>query len=249
MNTENVESKIKFKNNPRVVHTSFDNFVLGGSELVDSEWILCLIVYVGFDTKKWINYKKVIPDSQSSLDHQLNICLLINFIILALFVLLTCFLGVHFESLKFEDTSIDLVFYSIVIYGNLVPVTLYLCMQVFRSISSIKLTISNYPHSPSIINTNIIDDLGKVEYIITEQSGVLTDTQVKVQACFVSNCLYKEELQDSQEGHISDSEGNEQVSITNKSLQDFENFTFEHLRNEINAENCPVEKRLFGRSF
>ena len=244
--TEKVDSKIKVKNNPRVIHTTFDNFILGGSELVDSEWILCLIVYVGFDTKKWINYQNVNPMGLSRLDRQLNICLLINFILLLIFILLTCFLGVYFESLQFEDSSISLAFYSIAIYGNLVPVTLYLCTNVFKSFSSLKLTASNYPHSPSILNTNIIDDLGKVEYIITERTGVLTDNQVKVQACLINNCLYKEELQDSQEGHISDSEGNEQVSITNKSLQDFENFTFEHLRNEINAENCPVEKRLFA---
>lgn len=244
--TEKVESKIKVKNNPRVIHTTFSNFVLGGSELVDSEWILCLIVYVGFDTKKWINFQNVNPMIQSRLDRQLNICLLMNFILLILFILLTCFLGVYYKSLQFEDSSISLAFYSIAIYGNLVPVTLYLCTNIFKSVSSIILTASNYPHSPSIINTNIIDDLGKAEYIITERTGVLTDNQVKVQACLINNCLYKEEIQDSQEDQISESEANEQASITNKSLQEFENFSFEDLRNEIYSENCPVEKRLFA---
>lgn len=64
------KAKIRYKGDPKTYIAGVNNFIIGGSVLTSSDWILGLVVYAGMESKFWLNYKsnkkENIPNNVSS---------------------------------------------------------------------------------------------------------------------------------------------------------------------------------------
>ena len=74
----------------RNVHLSFDNLLLRGSELRNSDWIYAIVIYTGFDCKIFMNNKSRQRQliKRSSIEHTLN--KFIFYMAGAIFICLMC---------------------------------------------------------------------------------------------------------------------------------------------------------------
>ena len=244
-NLKAVDGKIKVKGSPKVVLTTNENYLMAGSRVEQCGWVLCLVLYCGNDSKRWLGYDRSLTFKNSKLSYWVNICLFFNFGILVFYVILNSTLGSQYKELDYKDTTIDLVFNTIVLYGHLVPITLYLGIEIM---SFIKCQILNFRNKKfQVHNQNALKNLGKAEYILMEKSGVLVNGETLVQACLVDKDVYF----DNSNGSDILEHGQNSLEIEYHSSSSSSNFSghkdnFEDLKNDVVGVSCSKDKHLFG---
>ena len=244
-NFASVEGKIKVKGSPRVLVTGSEHFLMRGSSIVDCGWVLCLVVYVSQDCKIWTDFKSKDLNTRSKINIFANSILTVTLVLLIILILLTSLFGEFSTKRENEDSSISLVFNSILLFGNLVPVTIYVSLEL---ISLITLKYVNYNSQDyQLNNSKVLENLGQVEYIIAEKVGVLASKTPVVQACLISETLYQDQSTDADIPiNLRESDVMDDLSASNRSNSKSGRFTFESLKQDLTLESSEKEKFLLG---
>lgn len=198
-------------------HLSLDTiqFLPRGSLLVNTEWILGAVVYTGTETKIMRNVKDSSRRKVTKMD-RLNDAQNAQ-IVAILFGLVAILLSGHVYYnrnvlpehwyLNFQDPPIgSFQFFwsyfanlvtSILLFNNLVPVSLSVTLEIVRTFLAklINSDLDMYDEELQIPSkaqsSNVLDELGRIEYILTDKTGTLTCNKMNLKALMIAGQVYK----------------------------------------------------------
>ena len=186
-------------------------FLLKGSILKNTNWIIGVVVYTGMENKIILNAKK--PRLKiSKIEKRLNYYLLFVF----LFLILCCsFCSVyhHFQykrNLNFYNNFIFIennhkiesfiVFFTyFLLLNTFIPISLVVSTEIIKMIQGIILSwdimlYSRFRHTFCKVKTvSIIEELGNINFIFSDKTGTLTKNQLEFRYCIIDNKYYEYE--------------------------------------------------------
>ncbi|ORZ15669.1 hypothetical protein BCR42DRAFT_415680 [Absidia repens] len=188
---------------------SYNNILLRGCVLRNTEWVIGIVVYTGNDTKIMLNSGQT-PSKRSKMAKATNPHIIANFVILAILCIVSSIIdSVQFNasgsSRKF-DFNIEgsngsysgfITFWvTLILYQNIVPISLYISIELVKSVAAyfIHVDIDLYhdeTDTPCIPKTwNISDDLGQIEYVFSDKTGTLTQNVMEYRKCTIDGVSY-----------------------------------------------------------
>ena len=186
-------------------------FLLKGSILKNTNWIIGVVVYTGMENKIILNAKK--PRLKiSKIEKRLNYYLLYVF----LFLILCCsFCSVfhhiqYKKNLNFYNNFIlienDHKFESFIVFftyflllNTFIPISLVVSTEIIKMIQGIIISwdimlYSRFRHTFCKVKTfSIIEELGNVNFIFSDKTGTLTKNQLQFRYCIIDNKYYEYE--------------------------------------------------------
>ncbi|KAI9305121.1 hypothetical protein BJ944DRAFT_256020 [Cunninghamella echinulata] len=188
---------------------NYNNILLRGCTLRNTEWVIGIVVYTGNDTKIMLNSGQT-PSKRSKMAKKTNPHVVANFLILAVLCIVSSIMAsVQFNeggsSRKF-DYGIEgsnqhyagfITFWvTLILYQNIVPISLFVSVEIVKTLAAyfIYADIDMYHEetdTPCIAKTwNISDDLGQIEYIFSDKTGTLTQNVMEYKKCTINGVSY-----------------------------------------------------------
>ncbi|TAQ88937.1 hypothetical protein B7494_g2734 [Chlorociboria aeruginascens] len=199
---------------------SINNLLLRGCNLRNTDWVLGVVIFTGFDTKIMVN-AGITPSKRSRIARELNWNVVYNFMIL--FVM--CFVSGVIEGIIWSQGDNTIAFFefgsiggtpaldgfitfwaALILFQNLVPISLYISLEIIKtcqaffiySDSEMYYEKIDYPCTPK--SWNISDDLGQIEYIFSDKTGTLTQNVMEFKKATINGIPYGEAYTEAQAG-------------------------------------------------
>jgi len=189
-----------------------NNVLLRGCSVRNTEWVLGVVVFTGQETKIMLN-SGITPSKRAHIAKTLNYYVLYNFVILFCMCLVSAVVEGHTwgegnQSLNFFEfgsyggtpgiNGLITFFAAVILYQNLVPISLYISLEIIRTIQAFFIYSDtymyyekiDYPCTPK--SWNISDDLGQIEYIFSDKTGTLTQNVMEFKKATVNGVPYGE---------------------------------------------------------
>ena len=205
---------------PMAEPISINNLLLRGCNLRNTDWILGVVVFTGFDTKIMMN-SGITPSKRSRIARELNWNVIYNFIVLFLMCLISAIVeGVTFgrghntiDAFEFgsigNSAAVDgfITFWAaLILFQNLVPISLYISIEIIKTLQAFFIYSDtemyyeqlDYPCTPK--SWNISDDLGQIEYIFSDKTGTLTQNVMEFKKATINGIPYGEAYTEAQAG-------------------------------------------------
>jgi magnesium-transporting ATPase (P-type) len=108
-----------------------------------------------------------------------------------------------FEKIKPTASFRDLItkfFTFYVAYSHLIPISLYVAMELVKLIQGMLINFDKDMVDPvtkiqAISRTSdLIEELGQVKFIFSDKTGTLTKNEMEFKKCFINNVIYGNEL-------------------------------------------------------
>ena len=186
------------------------SFLLKGSVLKNTNWIIGIVVYTGMENKIILNSKK--PRLKiSKIEKRLNYYLLFVFI----FLIICCsFCSVYhhfayknnleyYNNFIFVDdsnTESFIVFFTyFLLLNTFIPISLVVSTEIIKMIQGIIITwdimlYSKFRHTFCKVKTvSIIEELGNINFIFSDKTGTLTKNQLQFRYCIIDDKYYEYE--------------------------------------------------------
>ena len=187
------------------------SFLLKGSILKNTNWIIGMVVYTGMENKIILNGKK--PRlKMSKIEKRLNYYLLFVFC----FLMICCsFCSVfhHFEYKKHKNfynnfisversinTESFIVFFTyFLLLNTFIPISLVVSTEIIKMIQGIIITwdvslYSKFRHTFCKVKTvSIIEELGNINFVFSDKTGTLTKNQLHFKYCIIDDKYYEYE--------------------------------------------------------
>eukprot|EP00929_Paragymnodinium_shiwhaense_P037159 TRINITY_DN19845_c1_g1_i1.p1 TRINITY_DN19845_c1_g1~~TRINITY_DN19845_c1_g1_i1.p1 ORF type:complete len:2783 (+),score=533.49 TRINITY_DN19845_c1_g1_i1:208-8556(+) len=187
------------------------NFLLRGSTLRNTEWVYGLCVFAGFDTKLMRNLRKT-EAKRSNVEVTANRLLLIVFGIL-IFAAVTAAMtraislgdgSTGQQNAKWtwpdEDPLQDswyLSFFTFLIgFNNLIPISLYVTIDLVKACQGLLMERDPAMYHEAtdtfcrVKNSGLNENLGQVEFVLTDKTGTLTENEMRFKACAIDGKTY-----------------------------------------------------------
>ncbi|KAJ5703287.1 hypothetical protein N7493_011676 [Penicillium malachiteum] len=199
---------------------SINNMLLRGCSLRSTEWVLGVVVFTGGESKIMLN-SGATPAKRARLARDLNWNVIYNFIILFLMCLVAGIVnglawGSSDESLNYFDyssyggtppvTGIVTFWTAVILFQNLVPISLYISLEIVRTIQAVFIHSDLYMYYEKLglycvpKSWNISDDVGQVEYIFSDKTGTLTQNVMEFKKATINGLSYGEAYTEAQIG-------------------------------------------------
>ena len=191
------------------IFISTNEFLLKGSVLKNTNWIIGIVVYTGMNNKIILNSKK--PRlKMSKVEKSLNYYLLFIFI----FLMLCCVISsiyhhiYYLRNKKFYDnfifinnsanTESFIIFFTyFLLLNTMIPISLIVSIEIIKMIQGIFMTwdillYSKWRHCfCGVKSVSIIEELGNVNFIFSDKTGTLTKNQLQFKYCIIENKFYE----------------------------------------------------------
>ena len=184
-------------------------FLLKGSILKNTNWIIGIVAYTGMKNKIILNSKKP-RMKMSKIEKALNYFLLFVFIFLII-LCISCSIMHHFEYLSkkhFYDNFIILkdnpniesficFFTYFLLLNTLIPISLVVSTEIIKIIQGIFITWDVLLYSKArhcfcdAKSVSIIEELGNVNFIFSDKTGTITKNQLEFKYCIIENKFYE----------------------------------------------------------
>ncbi|KAJ5122948.1 hypothetical protein N7448_009045 [Penicillium atrosanguineum] len=199
---------------------TINNMLLRGCSLRSTEWILGVVVFTGGESKIMLN-SGATPAKRARLAKDLNWNVIYNFIILFIMCLVAGIVNgfawaAPDKSLDFFDygsyggtppvTGIVTFWTAVILFQNLVPISLYISLEIVRTIQAVFIHSDLYMYYERLglycvpKSWNISDDVGQVEYIFSDKTGTLTQNVMEFKKATVNGVSYGEAYTEAQIG-------------------------------------------------
>lgn len=190
------------------------NFMLRGTRLKNTEWVIGVVVYTGFDTKVMKNaetsYIKV-----SNVEATINNCIM-GILVVELILCIFCAAGSYIWNILYLTANGDQghavvylgkqynigvealinFFAYFLLLNTMIPISLIVTLEfvkLFQSFFIMKdqdMYNNEKKRFANVSSTSIIEELGQVEYIFTDKTGTLTCNRMEFKLCMIGNKLY-----------------------------------------------------------
>lgn len=172
-----------------------EQFLLRGSSLKNTEWVIGVSVYTGHETKIMLNSSNA-QSKFSQLEHQMNTQIVYIFIM----QVVICLFGAIYYTIWFATTEDDteqylnldeettssvvifiLIFFSwMLIFTNFVPISLIVTLDLVKYLQALfiawdlKLYYEPSDTPATVQSSNLNEELGQINYIFSDKTGTLT---------------------------------------------------------------------------
>jgi phospholipid-transporting ATPase len=224
--------------NNNALALSNNNFLPRGAVLVNTDWILGVVVYTGRDTKIMQNIrpaqrKRTKMDQLN--DEQTGHIVLLLFLLVIILFLGHVFYKYHILSGKHDYLRLDKVHRNflqmlwsnfaifvtfLLLLNNLVPISLSVTLEIVRSLLAhlIDNDLDMYDEELQIASkartSNVLDELGRIQYIMTDKTGTLTSNQMTLKHIYSGNRIHLNCLNDSNgNGNSNNNDNNSDNTI------------------------------------
>ena len=191
------------------INISTNDFLLKGSVLKNTNWIIGIVVYTGMSNKIILNSKK--PRlKMSKVEKSLNLYLSLVFIFLIVCCSL-CSIIHKFEykmHKKFYDnfifisnspnTESFIIFFTyFLLLNTMIPISLIVSTEIIKLIQGIFISWDVLLYSKrqrcfcGAKSVSIIEELGNVNFIFSDKTGTLTKNQLQFKFCIINKTFYK----------------------------------------------------------
>eukprot|EP00347_Sterkiella_histriomuscorum_P002846 403366575 len=244
---------------PRVTNCNIKNTILRGCTLKNTEFCYGIVLYVGNDTKIMKNAKKA-PRKISYLMKLMNLMLYTVFafqiFIVALFAILSLSWSEenakkHFYlklNSKEDFGSWIIQFFTYwVAYSHMIPISLYVIIELLKlgQATLINRDIKMYNRDDKNFamcrNSDLIEELGQVEFIFSDKTGTLTQNKMQFKKISVGGKIYGRLL--SNETENSEGMCTSSVSIIQDQIKSYNKNT--KLNQKIDSFNDGLQLHLF----
>jgi phospholipid-translocating ATPase len=199
---------------------TINNILLRGCNLKSTEWVLGVVLFTGGESKIMLN-SGATPAKRPRMAKDLNWNVIYNFFILFLMCLVSGIVnGIAWaapdKSLDFFDlesygdtppvTGIVTFWTAVILFQNLVPISLYISLEIVRTIQAVFIHSDLYMYYERLgiycvpKSWNISDDVGQVEYIFSDKTGTLTQNVMEFKKCTINGVSYGEAYTEAQIG-------------------------------------------------
>ncbi|KAK9868497.1 hypothetical protein WJX84_001581 [Apatococcus fuscideae] len=193
------------------------NLLLRGCTLVNTDWILGLVVYAGHDSKIFRNRTKA-PRKVTQLERTMNLLVAMVF---ALQVMLSVMASIgNYIFLKSHEprhwylkstgqwpelqpgmAALLVQFLRfMILFNQLIPISLYITLELVKVCQCKFLQWDSQMYhadsdSPCVARTSTLnEELGQVQYILTDKTGTLTQNVMGFVMSSIHGCLYGKQL-------------------------------------------------------
>uniref|UniRef100_A0A452UQ62 P-type phospholipid transporter n=1 Tax=Ursus maritimus TaxID=29073 RepID=A0A452UQ62_URSMA len=164
-----------------------DQVLLRGTQLKNTQWILGIVVYTGFETKFMQNSIKL-PLKRSNVEKVTNVQILVLFWLLLAMSLVSCVGAIVWHEWYGEDYSslsfgFDLLVF-IILYHNLIPISLLVTLEIVKYVQAMFINWDEDMHYKGnnvyamARTSNLNEELGQVR--APSETGYVTGTLKKV---------------------------------------------------------------------
>jgi len=208
--------KIKEDDN-KDIDCEINNMILKGCVLKNTDYICGIIVYSGKNTKIMKNAKNVKGKSSKVLN-------IMNKLLYSVFIfevsLCIIFGYLSLESEENKSDTYTYIFISsqkinkyvkfltntmtyFVLYSNMIPISLYVVLEIIKSIQGVLINYDKELYDPAIDKyancrtTELIEELGQVEFIFSDKTGTLTQNSMILKKVYINGKVYGNKFDDT----------------------------------------------------
>ncbi|CAG9325761.1 unnamed protein product [Blepharisma stoltei] len=176
----------KMSINPSQTEINPDNFIQQWSHIIETSWILGVVIYTGYETSVSISIKN--RANISNTEKQLNIWVLWIGSFYFCMVLISFLVNFLAYGTKYGDNALSLFMTIAFNLNKHVPIFLFLILPIIRLVQIWR--ISKYYKGVTFHSSKVNEDLGQVEYILTDRSGTITKNKLIISSCMVNGIAY-----------------------------------------------------------
>ena len=199
------EGSLKVKGHPKSTPVDSTNVILRGSILKNTHWLIGVVIFTGPETKLMMN-SKTPPHKRSNVERRVNRYLTIVFTVLFTAAILSTVISIANafteEALAEQNdpdakkTSFLNFFTFMILYNGLVPISLYVTMDLVRVLQTRFIQWDQRMYSeaddrPALAKTgDLNEDLGQIEFVFSDKTGTLTENMMEFRRCSVAGKKY-----------------------------------------------------------
>lgn len=195
---------------PRGIPVDIKSFILRGSTVRNTKWVLGVVVFTGIDTKLVRNSKRT-PAKRSHVERTANRLLGVVFgVLLLASAICTVTRAIWTNSEGAQATNwvwpqgLDplrdnqyLAFITfMILYNNLIPISLYVTLDLVRTFQALLMEQdATMYHKVTdsfcrVRNSGLCESLGQVEFVLSDKTGTLTENEMRFKACSIHGKTY-----------------------------------------------------------
>ncbi|KAJ1902401.1 aminophospholipid translocase [Kickxella alabastrina] len=198
--------------------------LLRGAILRNTDWIYAVVVFTGHETKLMRNAMAT-PIKRTNVEKTTNQQIIFLFIILIILAVMSA-LGsqimtsrnrgqmayLYLPAGEGAKTFIKNILTFIVLYNNLIPISLIVTMEVvkFQQAQLINSDMDMFDESsntPALARTSsLVEELGQVEYIFSDKTGTLTCNIMEFRQCSIGGVMYSDIVEAGKRARVIDGE-------------------------------------------
>ncbi|EGZ06408.1 hypothetical protein PHYSODRAFT_532111 [Phytophthora sojae] len=184
-----------------------ENLLLRGCNLRSCAFIVGLVIFTGSETKLLQN-SRAAPSKQSKLYRTANRCMLLIFTTMFALCLASAIAAASWSShnasrvwylpfIKEGDGADDFIvnfFTFLILYNNLVPISLYVSLDIIKVLQANRITSDAsmvFEGTHAVARTSELnEELGQVEYVFSDKTGTLTCNVMEFRKCSIGGISY-----------------------------------------------------------
>ncbi|KAG3112212.1 Phospholipid-transporting ATPase 3 [Phytophthora idaei] len=184
-----------------------ENLLLRGCSLRSCAFVVGLVIFTGSETKLLQN-SRAAPSKQSKLYRTANRCMLLIFTTMFGLCLASAIAAASWSRknasrlwylpfIKEADQADDFIvnfFTFLILYNNLVPISLYVSLDIIKVLQANRITGDSkmmYDGVHAMARTSELnEELGQVEYVFSDKTGTLTCNVMEFRKCSIGGVSY-----------------------------------------------------------
>jgi len=183
---------------PSISPLNASNLLLRGAVLRNTEFVFAVVVYVGSDTKVMRNLKTT-GSKYSTMEKVINLYVICIFVYNAIILIVSAVLALTLDQqgwyIKSANNDYKSIFTYYILYTYSIPISMFVSLEIVRVVQAqfIHLDaqmISTTHGKAKTNNSNLNEELGSVDYVVSDKTGTLTRNIMKLSKWYIWDKVY-----------------------------------------------------------